>query len=103
MKDTSSLILMISDPSIKIHRVAKKFKNVITVEDGTIVGGFGTAVLEFFSDHNYHVQVTRLGIPDQFVDQGTQMELYKECGFDPESICQLVLKMVRSSIFSHAG
>ncbi len=90
------------DESI-LHKVGKKFKQVITVEDGTVIGGFGSAVLEFFSDHNYHVQVIRLGIPDRFIDQGTRMELYKECGFDPESIYKLVLELVRSSILSHAG
>jgi 1-deoxy-D-xylulose-5-phosphate synthase len=90
------------DESI-LHKVGKKFKLVITVEDGTIVGGLGSAVLEFFSDKGYSSRVIRLGIPDKFIDQGTQMELYKECGFDPDSIYKVVLKIIRSKILSHAG
>ncbi len=90
------------DESI-LHKVAEKFKHVITVEDGTIIGGLGGAVLEFFSDKGYSTQVKRLGIPDKFIDHGTQMELYKECGFDPESIQKLAIKLVRSELLSHAG
>lgn len=90
------------DESI-LHKVGEKFKQVITVEDGTIIGGLGGAVLEFFSDKGYSVQVKRLGIPDRFIDHGTQMELYKECGFDPESIQKLAMKLVRSELLSHAG
>ena len=90
------------DDSI-LHKVGEKFKHVITVEDGTIIGGLGGAVLEFFSDKGYSTQVKRLGIPDKFIDHGTQMELYKECGFDPESIKKLAVKLVRSELLSHAG
>ena len=90
------------DESI-LHKVGKKFKQVITVEDGTIIGGLGSAVLEFFSDNGYASQVVRLGIPDRFIEHGTQMELYKECGYDPESIYKLVLKLVSSKMLSHAG
>lgn len=90
------------DESI-LQKVGKKFKQVITVEDGTIMGGLGSAVLEFFSDKGYTTQVFRLGIPDKFIEQGTQMELYKECGYDPESIYKLVLKLVSSKMLSHAG
>ncbi len=90
------------DDSI-LHKVGEKFKHVITVEDGTIIGGLGGAVLEFFSDKGYSTQVKRLGIPDKFIDHGTQMELYKECGFDPESIKKLAMKLVRSKLLSHAG
>ncbi len=90
------------DESI-LHEVGKKFKQIITVEDGTIIGGLGSAVLEFFSDHAYALQVVRLGIPDKFIEHGTQMELYKECGYDPESIYKLVLKLVSSKMLYHAG
>lgn len=90
------------DESI-LHEVGKKFKQIITVEDGTIIGGLGSAVLEFFSDHAYASQVVRLGIPDKFIEHGTQMELYKECGYDPESIYKLVLKLVSSKMLYHAG
>ena len=86
-----------------LHRVGKKFKKVVTIEDGTILGGLGSAVIEFFSDHNYQLQVTRLGVPDNFIDQGTQLQLYKECGYDVQGICQTVKALVRPGILSNTG
>lgn len=76
-----------------LHNIFKKFKNIITVEDGTIVGGFGTAVMEFVMQNNYQASIQPLGIPDSFVEQGTQRQLYKECGFDPASIAGVVKKL----------
>jgi 1-deoxy-D-xylulose-5-phosphate synthase len=69
-----------------LHAVFKKFTHIITVEDGVLKGGFGSAVIEFMSDNGYNSEVRRLGIPDYFVEQGTQDELYGECGFDAEGI-----------------
>jgi 1-deoxy-D-xylulose-5-phosphate synthase len=69
-----------------LHSVFKKFKHVITVEDGVLKGGFGSAVIEFMNDNGYSSEVRRLGIPDYFVEHGTQEELYEECGFDAEGI-----------------
>ncbi|MEO9805420.1 MAG: 1-deoxy-D-xylulose-5-phosphate synthase [Reichenbachiella sp.] len=69
-----------------LHEIFKKYKYVITVEDGCLQGGFGSAILEFMVDHDYQSKVLRLGIPDQIVEHGTQMELHKECGFDPEGL-----------------
>ncbi|MEO9965606.1 MAG: 1-deoxy-D-xylulose-5-phosphate synthase [Reichenbachiella sp.] len=69
-----------------LHQVFKEYKYVITVEDGCLQGGFGSAILEFMVDHNYQSKVLRLGIPDKVVEHGTQMELHKECGFDPEGL-----------------
>ncbi len=86
-----------------LHEVGKNFKAVITIEDGTVVGGFGSAVLEFFSDHNYQVKVKRLGIPDQFIDHGTPEELHHECGFDVEGIIKVVKSMVQPNILSNVG
>ncbi len=86
-----------------LHQVGKKFKKIITVEDGTIMGGLGSAVLEFFADHNYQLQVTRLGVPDRFIDHGTQQILYKECGYDVQGICQTVKVLVKPGILSNAG
>lgn len=65
-----------------LHEVFGKFKHVITVEDGCIQGGMGSAILEFMADHGYQAQVRRLGIPDEFIEHGTQDELYAECGYD---------------------
>jgi 1-deoxy-D-xylulose-5-phosphate synthase len=69
-----------------LHDIFKKFKYIITVEDGVLKGGFGSAVVEFMSDNEYNSNVRRLGIPDYFVEHGTQDELYRECGFDEEGI-----------------
>lgn len=73
-----------------LHEVCKKFKNIITVEDGTIVGGFGSGVMEFVSDNNYTVNIKRLGIPDRFIEQGSQKELYDECGFHTQGIIRAI-------------
>ncbi len=77
-----------------LHQVFSKFDKIITLEDGTIVGGFGSAVLEFMSENNYSAKVVRLGIPDRFIEHGTQPELYKECGYDEGSIYQTVVDML---------
>ena len=69
-----------------LHEVCRKFDKIITVEDGTIVGGMGSAVLEFISDNKYKSQVERLGVPDRFIEHGTQRELYDECGYHIEGI-----------------
>lgn len=69
-----------------LAEVGAKFKQVITIEDGTRNGGFGSAVLEYFADHDINIRVKRLGLPDNFVEHGTPDELYKLCGLDSESI-----------------
>ena len=71
---------------VVLHDVFKNFSHIITVEDGVLKGGFGSAVIEFMSDYGYNSEVRRLGIPDYFVEHGTQDELQKECGFDAEGI-----------------
>lgn len=76
-----------------LHEVFGKFKKVITIEDGCIMGGFGSAVLEWMMDHGYQSQIKRLGIPDDVIEHGEQMELHKECGFDPEGIAEAVRSM----------
>jgi len=75
--------------------IANKFKNIITVEDGTIIGGFGSAVIEYFNKKHYKNNIIKLGIPDNFIEHGTQEELYKECGFDSENIYKLILKLTQ--------
>lgn len=77
-----------------LHEVFGKFNKVITVEDGCLQGGFGSAILEFMADHDYNATVKRLGIPDTIVEHGEQSELHKECGYDAESIQNTALKMV---------
>ncbi len=80
---------------LMLHEVFTKFKNVITVEDGCVMGGFGSAVVEFMADQGYEARVTRLGIPDKYIHHGTQEELWEECGFDTKSIVSSVKKMLR--------
>ena len=83
-----------------LHKVFKRFKQVLTIEDGAINGGFGSAVLEFMADHGYQCHVKRLGVPDRFIEHGTQAELYKECGFDPESIASMIQSLVKPKVLS---
>ncbi|WEA03986.1 1-deoxy-D-xylulose-5-phosphate synthase [Mucilaginibacter sp. SJ] len=77
-----------------LHDVFKKFNKIITVEDGCIEGGMGSAVLEFMIDNGYtNIQVKRLGIPDKFIEHGDQPELWAECGFDAHGIAEQVRNM----------
>jgi 1-deoxy-D-xylulose-5-phosphate synthase len=69
-----------------LHRIAAEHKYVITVENGVRNGGVGSAIVEFMNDNNYAVRVIRMGIPDEFIEQGTPDELKRLCGFDEESI-----------------
>ncbi|MEI6750072.1 MAG: 1-deoxy-D-xylulose-5-phosphate synthase [Bacteroidota bacterium] len=76
-----------------LHQVFARFKKIITIEDGTILGGLGSSVIEFMSDHAYHAQIVRLGIPDKFIEHGTTEQLQHVCGFDTEGIINAVKKM----------
>jgi 1-deoxy-D-xylulose-5-phosphate synthase len=78
-----------------LHSVFRKFDKVITVEDGILKGGFGSSVVEFMTDNGYKSSVKRLGIPDYFVQHGTQDELIRECGFDAEGIVKAVKEMLK--------
>jgi 1-deoxy-D-xylulose-5-phosphate synthase len=77
-----------------LHSVFKRFNKIITVEDGILKGGFGSSVIEFMSDNGYEAKVIRLGIPDYFVEHGTQDELIAECGFDTDGIEKTVRVMI---------
>lgn len=77
-----------------LHQIFGKFSHILTVEDGCLMGGFGSAILEFMADHGYQAKVRRLGIPDQIIEQGEQIELHAQCGFDPEAIIQEVQLLV---------
>ncbi|HML57495.1 MAG TPA: 1-deoxy-D-xylulose-5-phosphate synthase, partial [Ferruginibacter sp.] len=76
-----------------LHEVFTRYQKVITIEDGTVVGGFGSAVLEFMNAHGYHAEVKVLGIPDELIEHGTPKQLYEEIGLDPYSIAQLLRSM----------
>lgn len=72
-----------------LHEVFKRFDKVVTVEDGAIEGGVGSAILEFMADHDYHAKVVRLGIPDEFIEHGEQKELWGYCSYDASAIEQV--------------
>jgi 1-deoxy-D-xylulose-5-phosphate synthase len=78
-----------------LHSVFRKFKKIVTVEDGILKGGFGSSIIEFMCDNAYTAEVKRLGIPDYFVEQGTQEELYAECGYDKAGIEKAVREMLK--------
>ncbi len=79
-----------------LHQLFKSHEHIITIEDGCIKGGLGSAVLEFANLHHYQANIQVLGIPDEYIEQGTQEEQYKLCGFDAESIVNVVRKTLQS-------
>ncbi|RZK50004.1 MAG: 1-deoxy-D-xylulose-5-phosphate synthase [Pedobacter sp.] len=79
---------------VLLHEIAQKYKSIITIEDGCLPGGFGSAVLEFLAKHNYQVQVERLGIPDEFIEHGEQPELWAICQYDTAALIKTAQKLV---------
>ncbi len=78
-----------------LHKVFTSFDHIITIEDGTVVGGLGSALLEFQADHGYQKAIRRLGIPDRFVSHGLQEELHHECGYDTSGIVRTARQMLQ--------
>lgn len=83
-----------------LHEVFSKYNKVITVEDGTVVGGFGSAVLEFMNEHGYKADVKIMGIPDRLVEHGTPKQLYNEIGLDANAIAVALREMVGVGVSS---
>jgi 1-deoxy-D-xylulose-5-phosphate synthase len=79
-----------------LHEVFTRYKNIITVEDGCLPGGIGSAILEFMAEHQYQANVIRLGIPDDFIEHGEQPELWELCGYDTAAIIKSVKKIAVS-------
>jgi 1-deoxy-D-xylulose-5-phosphate synthase len=79
-----------------LHEVFNKYNKIITVEDGSVLGGFGSAILEFMAANQYHAQVIILGIPDKIIEHGTLKQLQNEAGFDAESIYAAAKKLLES-------
>ena len=71
---------------------------IITVEDGTVVGGFGSAVLEFMNEHGYKADVKIMGIPDRLIEHGAPKQLYDEAGFDANAIAVILREMAAISV-----
>lgn len=78
-----------------LHEVGQKFTRILTVEDGVRNGGMGSAILEFMNDHGYYPRVTRLGLPDRFVQHGPVNDLYAICGIDEESILNTITQIIK--------
>jgi len=81
-----------------LHEVFGKFNKIVTVEDGTIVGGFGSAILEFMNEHGYKADVKMLGIPDHLVEHGSLKELHCECGYDAQGIAEAVRQLMKVQV-----
>ncbi len=79
---------------VMLHEVFSKFKKVITIEDGCLMGGFGSAIIEFMADNQYNCEIKRLGIPDKYIHHGTSAELWDDCGFGTKGIIETVEKMM---------
>lgn len=76
-----------------LHSIGKKFNKIVTIEDGCVKGGLGSAVIEFMAENSYTPTIRCIGIPDKFVEHGTTEELYKICGMDCESVLNVILKL----------
>lgn len=81
-----------------LHEVFQRYTKIITVEDGTIVGGVGSAVLEFMAANNYQAEVRMLGIPDRIVEHGSLKELHRECGYDANAIAETLRDMMKEKV-----
>jgi len=85
-----------------LKTIFTNFNKIITLEDASIVGGLGSAVIEYMNDNSYKAKIIRLGIPDRFVEHGTQEELYRECGYDADGITFTARNLVKSKILTRA-
>ena len=81
-----------------LHEVFARYNKIITIEDGTIVGGIGSAILEFMSQHGYIAEVKMLGIPDRIVEHGSQKELHRECHYDADAIAETAREMMKDAV-----
>ena len=79
-----------------LHEVGSRFPSIVTVEDGALMGGLGSAVLEYMADHDLHPRVRRLGLPDLFVEHGKPAELYALVGLDKASIREAIVAEIKS-------
>ena len=83
--------------SLLLHEIFGKFSHIITVEDGCVVGGIGTAIAEFMLDNGYSSSIKRLGIPDSYIEHGTQEELHAECEYDANAISKAAQEIIKKS------
>ena len=83
-----------------LHKVFQNYSMIITVEDATVVGGFGSAILEFMNEHNYNAKIKILGIPDTIVEHGTLKELQNECHYDTNAIMDTVKSLLGKTLLT---
>jgi 1-deoxy-D-xylulose-5-phosphate synthase len=83
---------------VLLHEALQSYQKIITVEDGTVLGGFGSAVAEFMAEHGYKNDLKILGIPDRIIEHGTPKELHRECGYDAHGIADAVREMMREKV-----
>ena len=86
-----------------LHSIFQKFDEIITIEDGCLQGGFGSSILEFMANNDYHAKVKMLGIPDIFIHHGTQEELYHDCHYDTKAIVSSVQKILEKNLINQVG
>ncbi len=83
-----------------LDQIFAKYPKIVTIEDGSITGGFGSAVLEYMASKGIQAKVKILGIPDNVVEHGSQLELHKECGFDPDSIYNMAVSLLEPAMLA---
>ena len=81
-----------------LHQIFTQHDHIMTIEDGCLMGGFGSAVLEFAADNGYSATVRRLGIPDQIIEHGEQSQLHEECGYDAKAIVNAASKLIGQEV-----
>jgi 1-deoxy-D-xylulose-5-phosphate synthase len=86
---------------ILLDEIGSTHKKVITIEENSILGGFGSSITEYFADRNYKNDILRLGLPDKFIEHGTQEELHKQLELDPAGIAKQVKLFLKGQIISH--
>jgi 1-deoxy-D-xylulose-5-phosphate synthase len=83
-----------------LHEVFQNYDKIVTVEDATVVGGLGSAVLEFMNEHGYHSQIKILGIPDAIVEHGSLKDLHQECHYDAAAIADAVKTLLGNMVLT---
>ena len=78
-----------------LHRVAKEYNQIITIENGTVLGGLGSAVMEFMAENKYKPSIIRLGLPDQFIEHGSTPQLLHLCNIDKEAVIDALNRIVK--------
>ena len=82
--------------SERLDFIASKYDKIVTIEENNLPGGFGSAVVEYLADNNFKNDILRIGMPDQFIDHGTQPELHKQISIDPDSIAERIISFCKS-------